>query len=83
MQRHRSAQARQELLKGPSASNQCHYALELKKAVKNYRDLDNPDVQKQTHEKETAQAVVETAKNREAANKEQANKQPAGPAARG
>ena len=60
------------------------YALELKKAVKNYRDLDNPDVQKQTHEKETAQAVVETAKNREAANKEQANQQaaaPKGPAA--
>lgn len=48
------------------------YALRLKQAVRSYRDLDNPNAQRESQEKETVKAVVETAKNREAVKAQQA-----------
>ena len=47
------------------------YALRLKQAVRSYRDLDNPDAQRESQEKQTVRTVVETAKNREAVKAQQ------------
>ena len=79
-QRGVSDEALLENAKNDYEKKRIQFALDLKKACKNYRELNDPQAAKEAGEKQTAKTLLETAKNRETARKSQQAAAPKGPA---